>query len=577
MQRSLRFAIIACFLLLAVCTAYAVQFTESDGEDIPQIVPVEAYIRDWMALGPFPQDPAGEDTNYIPACWKSDVVEVFKLKSTDGELSGSKWQKVSAANGKTNIDFNVLYGQKNDQVAYAATYIFAEKDCRRELLLGSDDSIIVWLNGEKVHENYIRRGCQPDSDKANVELRKGRNLMVVKVTQAILGWEFVARFNDNKGLTVSTSPDQSTAVKLLGSDDTDVAPKLVINPYVQNMTKDGVTIMWQSDIPAIATLSVSDGKEDSTYKTLRAVRLGEVRVDDLKPDTRYTYNLVLSSARGATSGQLTADNWTFKTFPTKFRPTRFIVYGDNRTHPERHAQVINAMAEESNVDFVLHVGDLVGAGHELKLWTSEFFTPAGKMMSSVPFFPCLGNHEGNTPYYYQYFSLPMKERWYSFDLPDIHIIVLDSCTDFGPGSEQYKWLIYDLANSRHIKWKFVMLHHPPYTSGNHGSVDESGNLKEVGIRTGRRIFPQLAKQYGITAVFTGHDHNYERSTQDDVHYVVAGGGGAPSYSNPNAKHNPYSKSFYSGLSYLVVDVNDNGVDMTAKTPDGKVIDKFESK
>ena len=36
--------------------------------------------------------------------------------------------------------------------------------------------------------------------------------------------------------------------------------------------------------------------------------------------------------------------------------------------------------------------------------------------------------------------------------------------------------------------------------------------------------PALAKEYGITAVFAGHDHFYERSMRGGVCYIVAAGG-----------------------------------------------------
>lgn len=49
------------------------------------------------------------------------------------------------------------------------------------LLLGSNDSIKVWLNGEVVHDNNVGRAVQPNQDKVKVDLRKGQNDLLVKV------------------------------------------------------------------------------------------------------------------------------------------------------------------------------------------------------------------------------------------------------------------------------------------------------------------------------------------------------------------------------------------------------------
>ena len=36
-----------------------------------------------------------------------------------------------------------------------------------------------------------------------------------------------------------------------------------------------------------------------------------------------------------------------------------------------------------------------------------------------------------------------------------------------------------------------------------------------------------AEKQRVTAVFAGHDHNYQQHIKNGVHYIVPGGGGAP--------------------------------------------------
>jgi 3',5'-cyclic AMP phosphodiesterase CpdA len=74
----------------------------------------------------------------------------------------------------------------------------------------------------------------------------------------------------------------------------------------------------------------------------------------------------------------------------------------------------------------------------------------------------------------------------------------------------------------------AFFHHPPWSSGEHGS--------QLAVR---REFGPLFERYGVDLVLTGHDHNYERSKPmrgsevasaptQGVSYLVVGSGGAPS-------------------------------------------------
>jgi len=62
------------------------------------------------------------------------------------------------------------------------------------LELGSDDGVKIWLNGSQIYALNTARPLQPGSDKVNLTLRAGWNLLVAKVTQttwggsSVLGW-----------------------------------------------------------------------------------------------------------------------------------------------------------------------------------------------------------------------------------------------------------------------------------------------------------------------------------------------------------------------------------------------------
>ncbi len=137
------------------------------------------------------------------------------------------------------------------------------------------------------------------------------------------------------------------------------------------------------------------------------------------------------------------------------------------------------------------------------------------------FFPALGNHDwdqNNGRQQELYFTLPGNERYYDFIQGPIHFYVLNSNPTEPDGisveSKQAKWLKSSLAVST-SKFDIVVLHHPPYSSGRHGSSKEMQ-------------WPY--KLWGADAVLAGHDHTYERLTVDGMPYFVNGiGGGQPLY------------------------------------------------
>ncbi len=97
------------------------------------------------------------------------------------------------------LDLNGLYPSSTQCVAYAYTWIHSESLQNARLELGSDDGIKVRLNGEIVHANNVARGTVPGTDKADVQLKKGWNKLMLKVTQNSAGWGFCVRLRDAAG------------------------------------------------------------------------------------------------------------------------------------------------------------------------------------------------------------------------------------------------------------------------------------------------------------------------------------------------------------------------------------------
>ena len=117
--------------------------------------------------------------------------EVGDYEWTPGELPADGNINVCIVNiGMTKMaDFN-------DVTSYALLILESSK-AQPNVTMGtsSDDSIKVWLNGEVVHTNAVNRGrgglpadIDGYQDKIEVDLKKGANLLMVKVSERGGGW-----------------------------------------------------------------------------------------------------------------------------------------------------------------------------------------------------------------------------------------------------------------------------------------------------------------------------------------------------------------------------------------------------
>jgi 3',5'-cyclic AMP phosphodiesterase CpdA len=175
---------------------------------------------------------------------------------------------------------------------------------------------------------------------------------------------------------------------------------------------------------------------------------------------------------------------------------------------------------------VVHVGDLVANGNNPDDW-DRFFEIEKDLLRNAPFYPVLGNHERNTPLFSKYFAFPDgNPHHYSFDWGAAHIVALDT-NEVGPTDAvksaflQYElaWLQDDLQRNEK-PLTFVVFHHPLYTVVK--------GRRAAAAKLASKIEPILLAG-GVTAVFSGHDHNYQHHLKSGLHHVVTGGGGAPLY------------------------------------------------
>ena len=331
----------------------------------------------------------------------------------------------------------------------------------------------------------------------------------------------------------------------------------LLGPYLQNVTTDSVTIAWRTADSSQGEI-VYGGTREYNFSAVDNIigKQHHVTLSDLQPDTLYHYRLISSDVA------LTED-LIFHTAPGPEKTTlSFVVYGDTQNHPDIHRTIIN-QALSLMPDLALHVGDLVSGGREEAQW-DEFFWIEKELLAYVPLFPTLGNHELQSKHYFERFFLPGNERWYSFTYGPAFFICLqiDGFTKLDDVSEQYQWLEQTLAKNTQ-PWLFVYFHKPTYSAEYEGQ-------NETYIRS--RLTP-LFEQYGVRLVFSGHNHNYQRSQVNGITYVITGGGGGDL--SDRIQQDEHLLRYFVGFHLVLINIEGDEIDAIALTPEGAIIDRFE--
>jgi hypothetical protein len=106
------------------------------------------------------------------------------------------------------LDFRKAFKQDTkDSVGYALVYIHSSTAGAGEMLVGSDDTITVWVNGQQIHQNAKLRPGVPDEDRAPVAWEQGWNKVLIKVGNGTGDHLFFAKCRGESALRASTSMD----------------------------------------------------------------------------------------------------------------------------------------------------------------------------------------------------------------------------------------------------------------------------------------------------------------------------------------------------------------------------------
>lgn len=170
-----------------------------------------AFVTQWKFLGPFQgMKPASDEALF------EDGKQIDFAKSFQSFDGPAKWidmpgrMSVWGVMSPRFIDLSKIWNREEVH-GYAATYLYSPDDREVRLEVGSDDTVVAWVNRREVDRFDDPRPAAPGQDKVTVGLKKGWNEVVLRIGNGGGGWGFYLEVKKPDGraesaVRVSTVP-----------------------------------------------------------------------------------------------------------------------------------------------------------------------------------------------------------------------------------------------------------------------------------------------------------------------------------------------------------------------------------
>ncbi|MHA1683304.1 MAG: fibronectin type III domain-containing protein [Promethearchaeota archaeon] len=289
-----------------------------------------------------------------------------------------------------------------------------------------------------------------------------------------------------------------------------------------------ISVCWRTPRASGTSMRYGTNPNDLALTAGSADRgmLHALQLSGLSPNTTYYYRV----------GGF--DLKEFTTAPTSNSSFAFSVWSDPRTNNgyagildrPNMPSFIDGMADSAGVtlDFSICTGDLVGRGpaqDSWKLWLSDITT--NDFASNASHVVAIGNHERYDDItainFHRYY--PYMNTTFSFDYAQLHVIILDIWTQTVPEEPWWTevpnhlmtWMEQDLLAST-ATFNILALHPTPINYD--GSPTNDSHNGDIGV-----AIMNLADNFGLDAVFSGHSHRYTHALHNNTHYFTIGIGG----------------------------------------------------
>ena len=276
---------------------------------------------------------------------------------------------------------------------------------------------------------------------------------------------------------------------------------------------DGTSL--QIEYNADGNLTSADGSIPKTKGSSNDVTLNlyshKVHVENLEKGKAYSYKI------GAEQG------WTYGAFiveQDKPQSITAVHMSDAQTKDltkldvwrNTFTKAVDTAGKE--LDLALYNGDQFdqnnSTGNNKKPSRVLRYTKALDVISDykidIPYMASAGNHEPSVPYInyltsdINYGGYSDSGCYYSYDYNFAHFAVLNT-NDVS--ETQINWLTNDLDSASNAKWKIVVLHIAPYSTGDHTNKDANQNIV-------KKLTPVFSAKH-VDLVLQAHDHTYNKT------------------------------------------------------------------
>lgn len=321
--------------------------------------------------------------------------------------------------------------------------------------------------------------------------------------------------------------------------------KIVCGPYVQCMTETSFTVIWTTDVDAVAWVEVApdDGthfynKERDKYYDARGNgvfpigKIHKVVVDGLEPGSTYRYRVMnrgviayngsgnVQYMHGSGTDVYKGEPHKITTFKEDYDTIRFDLYNDIHGKDSLFNRILSGARD--NRDFVFLNGDMTSNISNEELIPMMYLGSVVKSLNGgLPLFASRGNHElrgRDAIKWLNYFQTTTGTPYYSFSIGDFFFVVLDACEDKPDSDIEYsgivaskpyverqgRWLKEVIASEecRNAKVRIAFCHVPPESKGWYGAAQMCNIL-----------VPPL-NEAGFDAMFCGHIHRWRVAEPD---------------------------------------------------------------
>ena len=156
------------------------------------------YVRRFEITGPFPLGMANVTGEEVPEGF-THVYPPEQGYSADARfetVDGPTGWRTAGTDVSALLDFLDEFATTADVLCYARCVVVAPEDMDVVMGFGSNDGARVWVNDDMVFELHKGRRASQNNDSIPVHLRRGENVVLVKVENFGASWGLYLSFED---------------------------------------------------------------------------------------------------------------------------------------------------------------------------------------------------------------------------------------------------------------------------------------------------------------------------------------------------------------------------------------------